>query len=290
MNKEDSHISVALIIILFHPSEEEKRNVRRLADIYSGAIVDNSQVRSFEQDKIGLMHYIPINENVGIAKAQNIGIQYILTKTEASHIVFLDQDSSVPDNYPHLIAQTFERIRQDFPNLAFLGPRTENKISGREYKSIIHKANAITSDFIIKREIISSGGCTTRTIIKQIGLNNESMFIDYIDFEWCWRANNMGYICGIARNIKIQHMVGQNTIYIGGYTIIISAPIRYYYQYRNYIWLCHKKYVPLQWKINTGVKMIARLIYFPILIKSGMKCWRNMIKGIFTGITHKEMV
>jgi rhamnosyltransferase len=65
--------------------------------------------------------------------------------------------------------------------------------------------------------------------------------------------------------------------------IILSSPGRYFYQFRNYLWLVRRKYVPLQWKIAMGIKYAARFIYFPLCIPSGVACWKNMLKGIRAG-------
>ena len=276
--------NVAVVIVLYHPNDDETANVRRLSESHPGVIVDNSPEPAFSGDLLGRMHYVSLRENVGIAMAQNIGSRYVPDHTEATHIVFLDQDSSVPDSYPQDIANYFEKIKHDFPNLAFLGPATENKETGKEYKSVVHKDHALSDDFIPRRELISSGGCTTREVLEEVGLNDECLFIDYVDFEWCWRARSKGYVCGFTPKVTIKHQVGEKTIYICGYTIIVSAPIRYYYQFRNHLWLSRRGYVPLQWKINHAIKNMARLIYFPILIKSGGKCWINMVKGLFAGI------
>ena len=283
-----SNLSVAVVIVLYQPHKEDIANVIRLSNVFVGVIIDNSQEKTFKDEQLGKMQYIPLKENVGIAEAQNIGIRYIFNHTDATHIVFLDQDSTVPTTYADDIAKSFNRIKLNVPNLAFLGPKTENKITGKEYKSIIHQEKSLTPEFILKREVISSGGCTTKEVLKTVGLNDSKLFIDYVDFDWCWRAKSKGLVCGITPNITIKHMVGQKTIYIGGYTIIVSSPNRYYYQFRNYLWLLRKKYVPLQWKINKGIKHIAQFIYFPIFIKSGFSCWKYMVKGFFAGITLKN--
>lgn len=285
MQKSNIKSDTAVIIILYNPSENAKANVIRLAEVSLGVIVDNSPDRSLEGEDMGMMHYMPLQKNVGIAEAQNIGMRYIFDHTDATHIIFLDQDSDVPITYAEDIANAFDSIKRNFPNLAFLGPKTENKETGKEYKSVIHKEKALSSHFILKREVISSGGCTTREILETVGMNDSKLFIDYVDFDWCWRAKSKGYVCGVTPDITIVHMVGQKTIYIGGYTIIVSSPIRYFYQFRNYMWLLRKKYVPLQWKINKGIKHLAQFIYFPILIKSGFSCWKYMIKGFFAGVT-----
>lgn len=276
--------NVAVVIVLYNPSKEETANVRRLSEAHNGVIVDNSPEPAFQGERLGKMHYVPLQENMGIAKAQNIGSQYVLDHTDATHIVFLDQDSTVSDSYPQDIANFFENIRADFPRLAFLGPATENKETGKEYRSVVHKDHALSADFIPRRELISSGGCTTREVLQDVGLNDERLFIDYVDFEWCWRARSKGYLCGFTPKVTIRHMVGQKTIYVFGYTIIVSAPFRYYYQFRNHLWLSRRGYVPLQWKVNHAIKHLARLIYFPFLVKTGGRCWVNMVKGLVAGI------
>ena len=222
-------------------------------------------------------------ENKGIAEAQNQGLRSLLSRKDMTHVVFLDQDSRVADDYPLAIAREFDRIVQS-QRLAMLGPSVENTETGETYKSVIHKDQMAENGFIPRREIISSGSCTTIECLKDVGLNDGRLFIDYVDFEWCWRANSKGYVCGITPNLRISHHVGQKTISIFGYLIIISAPVRYFYQFRNYLWLVRRKYVPLQWKIATGIKNVARLVYFPLCIPSGVACWKNMLKGIRAGL------
>lgn len=261
---EASHI--AIIIILYHPSADDMNFVAHIGELYQTVVVDNS------------------TDNKGIAEAQNQGLRSLLSQKDITHVVFLDQDSRVADDYPLAIAHEFDRIAQT-QRLAILGPSVENVETGKEYRSVIHKDHVMTGiDFIPRREIISSGSCTTMECVEDIGLNDSSLFIDYVDFEWCWRANSKGYVCGITPRLNISHQVGRKTISLFGYLIIISAPVRYFYQFRNYLWLIRRKYVPLQWKIATGIKSVARLVYFPLCIPSGRLCWKYMLKGIRAGL------
>lgn len=260
---ETSHIAV--IIILYHPSDDDMDFVSHIGSLYHTVIVDNSK------------------DNKGIAEAQNQGLRSLLDRKDITHVVFLDQDSRVADDYPLAIARAFDRIAQT-RRLAMLGPSVDNSETGEMYKSVIHKDPAADNGFILRREVISSGGCTTIACLKDIGLNDGGLFIDYVDFEWCWRANRKGYLCGITSDLRISHHVGQKTISIFGYLIIISASGRYFYQFRNYLWLVRRKYVPLQWKIATGIKSMARLVYFPLCVPSGVACWKQMLKGIRAGL------
>ena len=112
---------------------------------------------------------------------------------------------------------------------------------------------------------------------------DDALFIDYVDFEYCWRAAHKGLISGITTAVNLPHKVGNNDLHFPhGYRVIISAPFRYYYQYRNHLWLCRRGYVPMQWKINTGIKQFLRIFYFPFMVKG----WQNIEKNMFKGIAH----
>lgn len=259
---------IAIVIILFHPTDEDRKSVAHISELYHTVVIDNSE------------------DNKGIAIAQNIGIQKLMEHPEITHVVFLDQDSRLADDYPLSIAREFERISQT-QRLAFLGPSVKNECTGQEYKSVIHHDQMTAEGFTYRREVISSGGCTTTDCIRNIGLNDGRLFIDYVDFEWCWRAYSKGYTCGITQKLSISHKVGRRSVSLFGYLIILSAPYRYFYQFRNYLWLVRRNYVPLQWKIAMGIKNISRLIYFPLCIKQGFQCWKYMFKGILAGIKEK---
>lgn len=276
---------IGIVTVLYNPCPADLAQLMDMAASYQGVIIDNSPTAQFMDGETGLMNYIHNRNNKGIAEAQNQGLHFLMDKKrDITHIVFLDQDSRVSDDYPLSIAREFERISQS-KKLAFLGPSVENVRTGKEYKSVIHHDQQCTDDgFVPRREVISSGGCTTIECLKVIGLNDARLFIDFVDFEWCWRANDQGYICGITRNLFMSHEVGRKSISIAGYLIIISAPGRYFYQFRNYLWLARRKYVPLQWKIATGIKHAARMFYFPLFVHSGGQCWKNMVKGIFAGL------
>lgn len=284
MEKNDGKYDIAVVIVLFNPSESDIQNVRELSVFYYGVVVDNSETPCIVEPTVGRLRYICNKRNLGIAEAQNIGISTILDQNAYTHIVFLDQDSRLPKSYPNDIVTEFSKLKPLYPKLAILGPTVSNKETGEEYKSVIHKYSTDDNGFSQRRHIISSGSCIPTTVLKDVGFMNSSMFIDYVDYEWCWRAEAKGYICGITDKIQICHKVGKRELSIGKYKVIISSPFRYFYQYRNYLWLIREKYVPLQWKLATGVKFLSRLVYFPLCVKGGTKCWKYMIKGIIQGI------
>ena len=277
---------VAVIIVLYNPDTNDIDNVRRIAQYNVGFVVDNSLIPFMDGETIGNMSYICNKANIGIAKAQNIALREIL-KGDYEYVVFLDQDTRVAVDYPLQIAMEFSRI--DNGRLAVLGPQVVNAVTGGQYASAIHKYEISENGFSLRKHIISSGSCMSINALKDVGLMWGELFIDYVDFEWCWRAASKGYQCGVTSHLQISHHVGQRELSIGKYKVIISAQQRYFYQYRNFIWLIQKKYVPLQWKCATCVKFLLRLVYFPILVNGGLKYWNNMIKGLEAGIWQRKL-
>ena len=276
---------VAVIIVLYNPDTNDIDNVRRIAQYNVGFVVDNSLIPFMDGETIGNMSYICNKANIGIAKAQNIALREIL-KGDYEYVVFLDQDTRVVVDYPLQIAMEFSRI--DNGRLAVLGPQVVNAVTGGQYASAIHKYEISENGFSLRKHIISSGSCMSINALKDVGLMWGELFIDYVDFEWCWRAASKGYQCGVTSHLQISHHVGQRELSIGKYKVIISAQQRYFYQYRNFIWLIQKKYVPLQWKCATCVKFLLRIVYFPILVNGGLKYWNNMIKGLKAGIWQRK--
>ncbi len=256
---------IAIVIVHYHPKPDDVAHTQLLLDTYHGIAVDNT------------------TENRGIALAQNMGIKYVMdTWPETRYIVFLDQDTRTDINYPEQIADIYQKLQHKY-RMGMLGPTLYEISSGEEYSSYFHKYETI-DDFMPRREIISSGSCIAVDVLKDVGYNDAELFIDYVDFEWCWRANAKGYVCGSTRKLSINHQVGRRQVHIGNYRIILSAPFRYYYSYRNYLWLMRRSYVPLQWKLTNGVKRIVRFIYVPMIADEGWQCWKYMWEGIMAGL------
>lgn len=275
---------IGVVIIVFHPNARLlESKLKKLGNDVAVVVVDNTPNETINIEQTNIT-YIPLRENTGIANAQNVGIGNILDRG-CTHVVFFDQDSNFTEKYVRSIVDEYERISTVRKNLFLLGPTVINKTNGEEYRSVIHTDKKDDQGFVEKREIISSGSCVSVDKLNQVGVMDTRLFIDYVDFEHCWRANSKGYVCGITRNVTLSHKVGSRELHFPhGYRVIISAPFRYYYQYRNWLWLCRKGYVPRQWKINTCIKFMSRIIYFPFVVNEWKAIEKNMFKGIHDGL------
>jgi rhamnosyltransferase len=107
-----------------------------------------------------------------------------------------------------------------------------------------------TTDFsktyIQTAQAISSGSFIVSNSLKSIGLMNEKLFIDYVDFEWCWRATAMGYKIFTISDLVIRHTLGDESKKIFCRKITVRKNTRYYYMIRNGSYLA--RYSPfLKW-------------------------------------------
>lgn len=281
---------IAYIVILYKPDLKVlEHNISNSGLSHKNFIlIDNTDDSDLSQGISNLFEnvtYVANRKNFGIASAQNIGIQIAINKNY-EFIVFFDQDSIIPNNYHRDIVEEYTRIEKQCPELFLLGPTVFNLESSEEYRSVIHKKLGYKGieEFYYQRDVISSGSCVRASKISDVGTMDEKLFIDAVDFEWCWRAQSKGFVTGITPNVTLGHKVGQKDIKFPlGYRVIISSPFRYYYSNRNYMWLMRRNYVPIHWKINRTIKTFLRLLYFPFVLKNGLIIEKFMLKGLAAG-------
>lgn len=298
-------IRVALVIVLFRPDDDDLRHARMMAADCEGIIVDNSDAPAFATDRVGRMAYRCFGRNLGIAEAQNIALRTLLADTERAftHFVLLDQDSRTTADFPLLMATAFEtaaaRAREGkniatpvaqpsaTQPLAALGPTIIDKQTGAAYSSAFHTPPEGTPHFTPQREIIASGMCLSRAALEHVGLNDEGLFIDMVDHEWCWRAASLGYVVGTTPLVRLEHMVGRRPLRVGRQTILTAAPQRYFYLCRNYLLLLRRPYVPRQWKVAMGFKRMAEIVVIPLTQRDGFRALPHMFRGFWHGLRNK---
>lgn len=281
------------ILVLYQPDWQiTEETISSLAtQVDDLCIVDNTPDTD-EGDRVcqlaSNITYFPLYENLGIAAAQNIGIQHFM-KLEYDFVVFCDQDSVSPDNLiPKLKNAYFELSR--IYSIAAIGPMPLNKKTGTAYlypQEIISKECSSDMSYYIMHSLISSYSLVPVENFKKIGIMQERLFIDFVDQEWCWRANNhCGMVCILYPEIRILHELGVSKRFCG-VAISVSTPFRLFYQTRNLLWLCKVKYVPNNWKKRNVAKLIPKFIYYTIFTKERLTYMKEFIRGLYYGLTKR---
>lgn len=266
---------VCVVAVFYNPKIEQIRKFEELSRCISVVVVDNS---STEYALEGC-HYIPLGENKGIAAAQNVGIRYARLQGY-KYVLLLDQDSTIDKSFIENIYNDYILLKEEDSKVGYIGPIFIDRDSNQEYKNYSDKSSVYTKT----SEIIASGSFISMITLEAVGLMDESLFIDLVDFEWCWRAVSKGYTGYMTRNVKMIHSIGNEYHNWHGFVLGISAPFRYYYIYRNTLWLSKRNYVPSRWKIKSIIRGILDMFLVPVFSKQGGACLKNMFKGIKDGL------
>lgn len=274
-------MKILAICVLFNPSEIIVDKWKRICNCNKNTFfyfVDNSEKSHVLLDSLNC-NYMFCGENIGIAAAQNIGIDYAI-KYDFSHVLFFDQDSDIDESYICDIFFEFERVKNFVPNLAMLGPLIIDKDCGKAYKN-----DDVVSEngFSLCSALISSGSITSVDLIKKVGLMEEKLFIDFVDFEWCWRAQQCGLACARTHKVLLSHKVGLASKKVLGFPIIISKPFRYFYQYRNMVWMLKRDYVPLAWKIKSVVRAFVQVVVGMVIFENKRTSIKFAVNGLLAG-------
>lgn len=190
---------------------------------------------------------INLDNNYGIGYAQNIGIKFAI-ENNADYILTTDQDTIYPQRYIDTMLSIYN-VYKDMYKIAAIAPFFRNiNFSSEVYKLIVKDKNdkVLRLKFNTREGLkdvysvyytISSGMIIPKNVIEEIGFMNEDLFIDWVDTEWCIRANAKGYNVLQTPKISIQHKHGYGTLNLFKNYFVTHNYIRRYYIYRNGLYL-----------------------------------------------------
>ena len=277
---------IAIVVLYNDNTEEVASNVKRIAaQVDKVCLVDNSSIACPERfADIENAVYLPQYQNKGIAAAQNIGLQYAI-KQGADYVLFSDPDSQIPDQAVATLSNTYQRMAAKGYPVGGVGSTAYNRSTGSPYPLQSNLIQRLLDEHVTEVTfLMNSISLIPTTLFSQVGLMDESLFIDGIDSEWCWRgAHRLGLRFFLDDNLHIMHQLGLGTRIIAGKERSITPPARFYYQFRNYLWLCRRDYVPRKWLLENGRKYIIKAVYYPIMASPRWSYLKNICKGIAAG-------
>ncbi len=252
-----------------------------------GALLDNHGFKFTE--------LLELTENIGLAAGQNRGVLIALSR-DFTHVLLLDQDS-IPyaGMVKSLLAAESALIKKN-KKVAVIGPQCIDsrsglalpfcQISALGVKKINSTNDSGGDNYCDVDFIISSGSLIRRSVLSEVGLFCEGLFIDNVDIEWCYRASSLGFKCFGVFDAKLDHRLGDRVAQIlGGLKLVhVHEPERLYFIMRNRISLYRKNHIPLRWKLNDFPRMLAKFILFSLLVNPRLKNCTAMIKGCYRGI------
>lgn len=276
------------MVLYNHQPDSLKKGIGYLLSQFDMLVLaDNTPGRddsnAFADDRI---IYIPLGANKGIARAQNIGVKTLIDN-DVDYVFFSDQDSLLPPDIKEKMIAAHTALKDAGIPTGSLGSIFVNSKTGKPYADKNGIKDRFMVDGIEVREVFSvgsSGSMIHRDAFLVNGGFDEALFIDGVDNEWGWRAaarHNMRNF--EVPGCEISQTLGEGDNSIMGKQVSISSPARVFYQFRNYIWLFGKDYVPAFWKWRNFWKYAVKLFYFPIMCSPRGKYMTNILKGIRDG-------
>lgn len=229
--------------------------------------------------------------NVGLAAAQNAGIRAALA-AGAAHVLLLDHDSVAGRGMVAALRNALQAgLAQGVPAAA-AGPVFVDEESGAEswfvrfgpfgVKRIRSKPGACPTEVDF---LIASGSLLSAIAIREIGLMDESLFIDHVDTDWCLRARALGWRLYGVKSARLSHRLGTGLIQFGNRVIHSGRDAdRNYYVFRNSLLLYRRKYAALAW-VASDVARLVRLACSEMLFAN--RRWaalKAMLQGLADGV------
>jgi rhamnosyltransferase len=191
-------------------------------------IVDNStriesrKCLSAIAEKLGERIKLVLNgENLGLAKAQNMGIALALDESP-DWVLLMDDDSTASENMVRHLANAVQNYGLD-PKTAIIVPQNLEQGVKREARYVVAAGGryripqfsiADFSSCTVLENLfiaISSGSLIKAYLFHEIGKIRESFEIDYLDVDFCLRAIAKGYRIAAVKEAVLKHNLGAQT-------------------------------------------------------------------------------
>lgn len=229
--------------------------------------------------------------NVGLAAAQNIGIDHARAHGH-THVLLLDQDSvAAPDMVAQLLkaaADAGQRARVGAVGPRFRDPREQRDAPFVRVAFPMSRklwcdkgCPEIECDFLI-----SSGALIALDVLDAVGGMDDGIFIDNVDMEWSFRARSLGYrLFGVCAATMEHHLGDDRTPVLGGRAHVVRhGPARLYFIMRNRVALYRRPYTPRVWIAQDLPRVLAKFLIFTVLTGPRIRNARFMIRGLADGI------
>lgn len=239
---------VAAVVTSYNPSVDIISRVTLLRNLVpyilvvdDGSNQDASPILSvLEEDGITVLRQ---PRNSGIASALNEGIRQARTLWEPDWILTMDQDSTLGENYVENALRSFRNAAAQGMRVGLVSPESHNAKPVKR----LHGNKDVVQAF----DPMQSGCLIPVSVLDDVGLFDESLFIDCVDTDFNLRIRAAGYSTPVGVGCDIEHSLGETRpmsimgrpLRVDGQDlqIIHHSPVRVYYITRN-IWLMVVRY------------------------------------------------
>lgn len=305
MNKNtsmtDKNSKIAAIVVLYFP--DEMLLDRLINSIQSSVsciiVVDNTPAEQFRwvsEEWFSCKHfnviYMPLGDNYGIAKAQNLGIEKAVDNN-CDHVILFDQDSAASaEMIIELLSEELALLARGL-NVGAVGPAFIDEKTG-EYAKVMRYGSLSLNRISINPHddspvqadtLIASGALIRVEVLKKVGLMREDLFIDGVDIEWALRAGNLGYQHFVIPKAVMLHSMGDGYVVVGNRKINLHNDTRHYYMVRNSCCLALSPMMGRKFRTNIFLRIPVYVLFYTITSKSRFSSLKLLLRACLDGFS-----
>ena len=289
---------ICAVVITFNPDPGFPDRLGRISSqVESILVIDNASGRRGQALLANLkpsnqLEIIRKPENLGIATALNNGMAWARARGYEWALA-MDQDSEVAPDMVAKLAKVIQAPEQ-IEKIAIVAPQSIDSVSGkpsaflRPRFGILYERTVCMGEVMEVTTAISSGSLVNLKIHEELGGFRDDYFMDYVDTEYCLRAQLHGYVVLAACRARLVHKLGERSEWrLGPFRLYPTnyPPSRWYTMSRNRIaiWRAYALRYPL-W---LGYEVVAMaFIIVRMLVAEGDRSakLKSILKGTLDGI------
>lgn len=294
--------SIAGVILTYHPDQAVLLDLVRAVcpQLDALVIVDNGTawepaplLAALDGGLRDRVHFIWLAENLGVGAGHNRGIAWA-REQGCSHVLILDQDSVPAQGMVATLMRAAGDMEARGMRVGAMGPQYRDRYTGARSGFVtlgtlsMRRIACADADAVMETDfIISSGALISMRVLDEVGLMDESFFIDHVDTEWIFRARSRGYRTFGACGALMQHALGTATlrVWMGrGRNVALHRPERNYYLFRNTLLLARRGYAPRAWVVSALVRLAGMFLLYAVFGPDRARRIGLMGKGVWHGL------
>jgi rhamnosyltransferase len=289
------HPDVCAVMVTYNPDPNDfEQNLRALLpQVGKLIIVDNQSgptAHSFIAQTAAAVGVEVIwnKQNLGIAGGLNAGIERALSNSQCAWIAAFDQDSLVPRDYVKAIFEAYSACPFR-GKVAVVGASYSNPIYERCGQWVAER-----NDFEFReiKSVMTSGSLVKISALNACGRFDESLFMDYVDHDFCLRLRKHGFKVIQAGNAVLVHQLGSPTLHrFLGKRFLSSnhSPGRRYHNARNRI-LVYRRFLRSEtsWVLADALGWIREMVKVALVERNRTEKFINVAAGIWDATTGRK--
>lgn len=232
-------------------------------------------------------------ENTGVGGGYAAGLAYAALNKKHDWVWLFDQDSVPAETCLERLLNALQYLGASAQTTAVLAPVCVHTVSKMPYPGHLWRDGRMVPTLgdpgqpvSLVDFVISSGSLIRREAIEAVGLPRADFFMDFVDYEHCFRLRRHGFQIAVVRDSHLDHVLGSpSTFEILGRAKYWTdhVPWRLYYMVRNEVFTIWEYYPSRRSK---GFVLYRNAHYALLLLLFGkrkMACLGMMYRGFLDG-------